>query len=184
MFTFTVIAFAEDDNALSGVGGYLDTGDNSAKQEIREAFGEEDLFNPGKSSSTLGTGKKAAVAVTRDMLPSASKASEVTYSPASVAGKWSLVLTDSIERSANLMLAQADDAIFGRGIMVYGDVTQEVAATGSVSGNKIRLDLLSLNDMNLYRLDMDLSGNLLSGEYAAYSASGNAWSGVAEGNIS
>jgi hypothetical protein len=184
---FAIQACSQDDNAISGVGGYLDTGDNSARQDIIAAFGEEDLFNPGKSKSgsSIGTGKKAPVAVTRDMLPSASRASasDVTHSPASIAGRWSLVLTDSMARSVNLMIAQSDDAIFGRGYMIYGNTTQDVVAVGSVYGTEIGLDLLALKDMNLYRLVLGLEDNLLSGEYMAYSASIAPWSGGVDGNI-
>lgn len=182
---FAIPACSQDDNAISGAGGYLDTGDNSAKQDIRAAFGDEDLFNPGKSksSSSLGTGKKALVTVSRDMLPSAAETPDTASSPASVAGRWSLAITDSMDRSVNLMLAQSDDAIFGRGYMIYGNTTQEVTATGSVSGSEISLDLLALNDMFLYRLELGLEDNLLSGDYTAYSTSVAPWSGEVDGNI-
>jgi hypothetical protein len=181
---FAIQACSQDDMGLSGTGGYLDTSDNSAKKDIRETMGGEGLFNPGKSSSSLGTGKKAAVAVTRDMLPSDAKAADTSSVPASVAGRWSLTLTDGMDRSVNIMLAQSDDAIFGRGYMAYGNTTQEVTATGVVSGNEIGLDLLAINDMNLYRLKLSLDGNLLSGDYVAHSASVAPWTGKAEGSIS
>ena len=154
----------------------------AARQDIRGTMGGEDLFNPGKSSSSLGTGKKAAVAVTRDMLPSDAAAADTASAPASVAGRWSLTLTDSMDRSVNIMLAQSDDAIFGRGYMAYGNTTQDVTATGVVSGNEISLDLLAINDMNLYRLKLNLDGNLLSGDYVAHSASVAPWTGGAEGS--
>jgi hypothetical protein len=178
-----VLASSQDDNAISGVGGYLDTGDNSARQDIKAAFGEESLFNPGKSSSIIGTGKKVPVSVTRDMLPTDENASGAASAPASVAGRWSLAFTDGTAGSASLMLAQSNDALFGRGYMVYGNATQEVTATGSVSGNEISLDVLALNDMFLYRMDLALENNLLSGEYTAYSVSIAPWSGAVKGNI-
>ncbi len=186
MAVFALFAFSacsQDDMGLSGTGGYLDTNDRSAKQDIRETMGGEGLFNPGKTSSTLGTGKKAAVAVTRDMLPSDNEAADTASVPASAAGRWSLTLTDSMDRSVNIMLAQSDDAIFGRGYMVYGNTTQDVTATGVVSDNRISLDLLALSDMNLYRLGLNLEGNLLSGDYVAHSASVAPWTGGAEGSI-
>ncbi len=179
----TIACSQQDDNAISGVGGYLDTGDNSARQDIKAAFGEEDLFNPGKSRSNLGTGKKAAVAVTRDMLPSAAAVKDASIASQNVAGRWSLMLTDSMTRSVNIMLAQSDDAVFGRGYMIYGNATQEVTATGSISGSRISLDLLALKDMNLYRMELNLQDRHLSGDYTAYSASTVSWSGEAEGNI-
>jgi hypothetical protein len=180
---FAIQAYSQDDMGLSGTGGYLDTNDNSAKQDIRSTMGGEDLFNPGKTGSTLGTGKKAAVAVTRDMLPSNAKAADTASVPASVAGRWSLTLTDGMDRFVNVMLAQSGDAIFGRGYMAYENTTQEVTATGTVSGKEVSLDLLAINDMNLYRLKLNLDGNLISGDYVAHSASAVPWTGEVEGSI-
>lgn len=180
---FAIQACSQDDMGLSGTGGYLDTNDNSARQDIRSSMGGEDLFNPGKTSSSLGTGKKAAVAVTRDMLPSDDEAADIASVPASVAGRWSLTLADGMDRSVNIMLAQSNDAIFGRGYIAYGNTTQDVTATGVVSGNEVSLDLLAINDMNLYRLKLNLNGNLLSGDYVAHSASAAPWTGGVEGSI-
>lgn len=174
---------SQDDNSISGAGGYLDTGDNSARQEIQAAFGEEDLFNPGKSSSAIGTDKNAPVVVTRDMLPSAEESSDTLSIPAGVAGKWSLALTGGTAKSVTLMLAQSDDAIFGRGYMICGNSTQDVTATGTISGSQINLDMLALSDMNLYRLELGIVDNLMSGEYTVYSASVAPISGDADGNI-
>ncbi len=184
------VAYSEDDNALSGSGGYLDTSDSSAKQDIKETMGGEGLFNPGQSGSVLGTGKKVPVAVTRDMLPSAAKNAETTTTaataaaPASVAGRLSLILTDNQVRSANLILSQSGDAIFGRGYMIAGNTTQDVSATGSVTGSEVNLDLLTMNDITLFRLDLNISGSALAGDYTAYSATSAPWTGRAEGSLS
>ncbi len=159
----------------------------AARQDIREAMGGEDIFKTGKTGSSLGTaiGKRAPVAVSRDMLPSDSgSGTEAAVSaPSSVAGRWSLILSDMANRSVNIMLAQSDDAIFGRGYMIYGNTTQDVTATGTVSGTEIDIDLLAMNDMNLFRLKLNLDDGLLSGDYVAHSASVAPWTGVVEGNI-
>lgn len=184
------VACSADDNALSGAGGYLDTSDNSAKQDIKETMGGESLFNSGQSGSVLGTGKKVPVAVTRDMLPSAAKNAETATTtataaaPASVAGRLSLTLTDNQVRSTNLILSQSGDAIFGRGYMVAGNTTQDVSATGSVKGSEVDLDLLTMNDITLFRLDLNLSGSALTGDYTAYNATSAPWTGSAEGSLS
>lgn len=162
----------------------------SARQDIREAMGGEDIFKTGKTGTSLGagagTGTKVPVAVSRDMLPSDSGAAAAVASisaPASVAGRWSLALSDSMDRSVEIMLAQSDDAIFGRGYMIYGNTTQDVIAAGTVSGTEIDLDLLAISDMNLYRLELNLDGSVLSGDYVAHSASAAPWTGVVEGSI-
>lgn len=186
----TAVTYSEDDNALSGAGGYLDTSDNSAKQDIKETMGGEGLFNSGQGGSVLGTGKKVPVAVTRDMLPSAAKNAETVTTtataatPVSVAGRLSLTLTDNQVRSANLILSQSGDVIFGRGYMVTGNTTQDVSATGSVTGSAVDLDLLTMNDITLFRLDLNLSGSALAGDYTAYSATSAPWTGRAEGSLS
>ncbi len=159
----------------------------AARQDIREAMGGEDIFKTGKTGSSLGTGSgtKVPVAVSRDMLQSDSgtAAAASASAPASVAGRWSLVLSDSMDRSVSIMLAQSDDAIFGRGYMVYGNTTQDVTATGTVSGTEIDIDLLAINDMNLFRLKLNLDGSVLSGDYVAHSASVAPWTGGVEGSI-
>lgn len=186
----TAMAYSEDDNALSGAGGYLDTSDNSAKQDIKETMGGEGLFNSGQGGSVLGAGKKVPVAVTRDMLPSAAKNAETATTtataaaPSSAAGRLSLTLTDNEVRSANLILSQSGDVIFGRGYIVTGNTTQDVSAAGSVTGSEINLDLLTMNDITLFRLDLNLSGSTLAGDYTAYSATSAPWTGRAEGSFS
>ncbi len=168
--------------------GYLDDTPATAaaaRQDIRNTMGGEDIFKTGKTGTSLGTGTgtKVPVAVSRDMLPSDSKTAVSASAPSNVAGRWSLVLSDSIGRSVAIMLAQSNDAIFGRGYMIYGNTTQDVTATGTVSGTQMELDLLAINDMNLYRLKLNNNGNLLSGDYVAHSASIAPWTGRAEGGI-
>lgn len=159
----------------------------TARQEIRESMGGEDIFKTGKTGTSLGAGSitKVPVAVSRDMLPSDSKTAvaAATSAPSNVAGRWSLILSDSMDRSVAIMLAQSDGAVFGRGYMIYGNTTQDVTATGTVSGTQVDLDLLAINDMNLYRLKLNNNSNLLSGDYVAYSVSIAPWTGRAEGNI-
>lgn len=157
----------------------------AAHQDIRDTMGGEDIFKTGKAGTSLGTGAstKVPVAVSRDMLPSDSKTAVAVSAPSNVAGRWSLVLSDSMDRSVAIMLAQSNDAIFGRGYMTYGNMTQDVTATGTVSGTQIELDLLAINDMNLYRLSLSNSGNQLSGDYVAHSASIAPWTGRAEGSM-
>ncbi len=168
--------------------GYLDDPPATAaaaRQDIRNTMGGEDIFKIGKTGTSLGTGTgtKVPVAVSRDMLPSDSKITVAASAPSNVAGRWSLILSDSTDRSVSIMLAQSDDAIFGRGYMIYGNTTQDVTATGTVSGTQIDLDLLAINDMNLYRLKLNNNSNLLSGDYVAYSSSIAPWTGRAEGSI-
>jgi len=146
----------------------------AAKQDIKETMGGEDLFKSGKSSSgTFGpTGApKASVA------PS-------TSSWASAAGTWHLDLSDSSSRMVDMVLYQSEDALFGKGAMVMEGRTQAVAATGLVSGSEIMLDLLALDDLSLFTLDLSLNGQSVSGGYMAYSPNASPWLGIALGTIS
>jgi hypothetical protein len=67
--------------------------------------------------------------------------------------------------------------------MVAGNTTQDISATGSVTGSEINLDLLAMNDITLFQLDLNLSGSALAGGYTAYSATSAPWTGRAEGSL-
>jgi hypothetical protein len=100
-----------------------------------------------------------------------------------LAGSWHLELKDGISRSVNLSLSQSEDVVFGTGSMTSGNVIQEVAAYGSVAGSKLNLELLSMADINLFKLALDLKMPSASGSYKAFSASNATWTGTATGGV-
>ncbi len=101
----------------------------------------------------------------------------------SPSGKWYLDLQDTEDRVVDLEMYQSSDAVFGRGTIVTESVTQNVTAIGTVSGNKLALDILS-SDLSLFRLALTMSGKSLSGDYHSYSASYVPGHGIAMGKIS
>jgi hypothetical protein len=94
---------------------------------------------------------------------------------ASIAGTWYFELTDSVSRNATLTLLQgADGAVYGKGSIMEGNDTYTAAASGSVTGDKLNLDLVSLEKLSLYRLALTLSGDSATGSYGLFSAASEA----------
>ncbi|HPJ29781.1 MAG TPA: hypothetical protein PLZ42_00135 [Methanothrix sp.] len=58
----------------------------------------------------------------------------------------------------------------------------QAAASGTVVGDRLELDLVSIGPIALYRFDLSLSGDLVSGNYSAYGSDGSSWSGTASGS--
>ncbi len=101
----------------------------------------------------------------------------------SPSNKWYLDLQDTKDRVVDLEMYQSSDAVFGRGTIVVEGVSQNVTAIGTVSGNKLALDILA-SDLSLFRLTLTMSGKSLSGDYHSYSASYVPGHGIAMGKIS
>ena len=79
--------------------------------------------------------------------------------PTSVAGTWSLEIATDTPIYANITLVQSEDAVFGKGKIMDENDTQTAVASGSIKGDMLNLDLVSLEDLRLYRLSMTVSGN-------------------------
>jgi len=62
-----------------------------------------------------------------------------------------------------------------------GGDTQKVSASGLVAADKLGLDVISSGSISLYRLKLNLSGDIASGEYRAFSTNSNPWMGIVEG---
>ncbi|MFZ3149190.1 MAG: hypothetical protein WA137_09120 [Methanothrix sp.] len=165
-----------------------DNGMPENPQAARKLWSEESGINftmPGKLSEN-GTNPKASrsSAKTGEALEyqTASTVISPTTSQASIAaGNWSFQLRDSKNRFLALKLFQLEDAVFGTGNMNDGGDTMKVSASGSVSADKLSLDVISSGTVNLYRLKLNLSGNFAEGEYRAFSTKGDPWTGIAEG---
>ncbi|MFZ0034715.1 MAG: hypothetical protein WAK60_06990, partial [Sedimentisphaerales bacterium] len=100
----------------------------------------------------------------------------------SIPGNWSLKIADVVSRNATLTLFQNGDTVFGKGSIMEDNNTITVAAGGSVNGNKLNLDLITLEKMGLYRLSMTVSGDTVIGSYTAFSTIGSSSSGPANGS--
>jgi hypothetical protein len=115
---------------------------------------------------------------------SATNQSELSPSEPAVAsagGSWSFELNDSSKKYASLALFQNGKYVYGVGNMREGNNTHQVAASGSVQDETMDLDIISLGTISLYKQALHLNGDSASGDYQAFSASGDTWTGSAEG---
>ncbi len=142
--------------------------------------------------------------------PPATEAAEPS-GPSDFSGRWSFAMAESTTRSLNLAFYQTGDLVFGKGILGSSDGSaagaassgdqgiesmidwlnqppsgidsaSQAAASGTVTGNDLKLDLVSLDSIALYRFDLSLTGDLVSGSYAAYGSDGSTWSGTVTGS--
>lgn len=133
------------------------------------------------------------------------------WEPSDFSGRWSFAMDEGIVRSLELALHQTGDLIFGKGVMGPSDgeaagaassedrgiesmidwlnqpasalgTASQAAASGTVVGNGMKLDLVSLDSIALYRFDLTLTGDLVSGGYTAYGSDGSTWSGTVTGS--
>ncbi len=100
---------------------------------------------------------------------------------ASVGGSWSFTLDESTPKEMVLTLFQSGDAVFGTGSINTGDSTLVVAASGLVDSDSMDLDVTSIGTIGLYRIALDMDGDSASGSYDAFAASGETWTGNAQG---
>jgi hypothetical protein len=95
-------------------------------------------------------------------------------------GGWSFDLRDYANKplaSLDLNLFQAGNLVFGKGtIMSFGKQDQAITAYGSIiEGNSMNLAVISLDDVNLFRLVVNNANtNAVSGNFYAYSSKGGA----------
>ncbi len=152
-------------NTLSG-------GANSAKASRDSSIATSDAAQ----DTTAAEPAAAETAPVQSELPAA-----IAAPAAAASGSWSLQLNDNSEKDIILSIFQNGDALFGAGNMKEGNNTLQVAASGSLVGDKMDLDITTLGSISLYRLSLTLSGDSASGDYSAFSASGDAWTGSANG---
>lgn len=102
--------------------------------------------------------------------------------PVTAAGSWSLELNDSTSKIAGLTLFQNGDTIYGTGnVNLDANTTLMAAASGTISGDNLNLDLVSIEKVKLYRISMTLNGDSAAGSYAAFSPGATLVTGTATG---
>ena len=100
----------------------------------------------------------------------------------SIPGNWSLEVVGNVSRNATLILFQNGDTVLGKGsFRENGNNTLTVAVGGSITGNKLDLDLITLEKMGLYRISMTVSGDSAIGNYTAIGTVGSPSTGTAKG---
>jgi hypothetical protein len=149
-------------------------------QDISKTMGS-DIFSPGQQDQ-LGN---ATPVITGKNLPGSIASSQSSQPKArllSPTSTWSLNLHDSLERSVALQMYQSNDVVFGKGTITMGSSLQNATATGTVTGNKLNLDVLS-DDLTLFHLSLTMNGKSLSGDYHGYSVRYVPWKGIAMGKM-
>lgn len=164
-------ALAEDQDPLA-------ENDSGYSEDIKKTMGE-DIFKTGQDSlgnaTPVITGKNQAAATVGGSAASQAR----LISPIS---NWNLTLSDSQDRSVSLQMRQSNDVIFGKGTLSAGASSQGASATGTITGNKVNMDVLT-DDLTLFRLSLTMSGSSLSGDYHGYSPTVVSWKGIAMGRI-
>lgn len=153
---------------------------DEALQDIKNTMGD-DIVRLGQQDQ-LGN---ATPVITGKNLPgsiASSQSSQPKTRLLSPTNTWSLKLMDSQDRSIALQMYQSNDVVFGKGTIAVGSGTQNVMATGTITGNKLNMDVLS-DDLTLFRLSLTMNGKSLSGDYHGYSVSYVPWKGIAMGKI-
>ena len=82
------------------------------------------------------------------------------------AGRWDLRLSDG--RSIYLGLYQSGARFFGRASITLAGSTQGALASGSVSGNKMTVDLVPESGTELYSISLDISRLQVASKYTIY----------------
>lgn len=82
------------------------------------------------------------------------------------AGHWGLQFSDG--RSAYLELYQSGARFFGRGSTILDGSTQGMIASGSISGNKMTIDLVPESGTLLYSISLDTSRLQVASKYTVY----------------
>lgn len=161
-------------NTLSG-------GGNSAKssRDQAEASTADTTEDTTSAAQDTTSSEEATPPVTTELPPS-----QTTSQPAatSLAGSWSFTLNDSVHRDLALTLFQNGTVLFGAGKIREGNNTLDVTVSGAVLVNgTVELDITTMSPITLYKLNLNLNGDMATGDYQASSASGESWKGSAEG---
>jgi hypothetical protein len=111
--------------------------------------------------------------------------SEPAAAAGNVSGSWMFELNDNTLKDMVLTLFQSDEGtVFGTGSMRDGNSTFPVTASGSTDGENLNLDVTTSGSINIYKLVLKASGDSASGDYKAFSADGQSWTGTATGGRS
>lgn len=149
--------------------------DPKASRAEAEAASQEKVKEEGTAAEASAKENASAAAVTTELPPA-------QVALPSMSGSWSFALNDSLPRSMALTLFQKDEQLFGAGKMRVENSTIDAAASGQVfEDGTARLDIITINPIDLYILSLDLNGDVASGSFWAISARAESWTGSFEG---
>jgi hypothetical protein len=168
-------------------GGYVGSGDYG---DIRQYFTDPIFYSPGSSyaSSAPATSEmRKSVDKTKNVAALGSMASKRVTSktaarvpditPADVAGRWHLELSDG--KTMDLDLFQSGARIFGRGSLTSDPTAQGAIASGAVLGSSIILDVVPESGTALYVISLDTNMLNLASSYTIFKAGSVPGSGTA-----
>jgi hypothetical protein len=174
-----------------GYTSYTGTTPWQEREMLRNTSKDTSIFEPipstiaGGGSNPQESRNLAENASQAQKQPEATQASEVpaAESVPTVKGSWSLQLSGESPGNVSIALLQSGNAIFGTGSVSQDKTLSEAAASGSVSGNQMNLDIVKTQKGTaLYRATLTLTGDSASGSYQGFSAAGDTWKGDVTGN--
>jgi len=158
------------------------SGSGANPQEARSSTSTGEALSY-QTASTVSESTVSAGAASSGQAKVALSPEATVSSAASVAGNWSFRLRDSKNRFMALSLFQSESTVLGMGNINDGGDTLKVLVSGSISADKLRLDVITSGIVTLFRLSLNLSSSSASGEYKAFSTKGETWIGTAEGML-
>ena len=109
------------------------------------------------------------------------EASTAQTEMANVQGNWFFALNDSMTRELALTLLQDEGNVYGSGRIREDNSSTDVAVSGTAAGSDLKLNLVSTSPITEYQLNLTVDQDLAAGDYKATTASGESWTGSAEG---
>ena len=160
--------FTGDNRSIDdlGVTRTVNTGSFSSGSPISESSSTE-----SSDTGSFGTGSSGDVQTGQEPINANSGAQTQSQSSvtAAIQGKWSMEFNFGSPPKATLNLFQNQDKVYGTGAIILDPKTNlEVATGGTVIGNQMNLDMISLGNVSLYSISMTVIGNSASGTYTAY----------------
>jgi hypothetical protein len=152
----------------------LTGGGNSAKASRTQAEASSEEAAASTATEETATSANTSSATDTELPPVQPQVTEV-------GGSWYFTLNDSQERDLALILFRKENDVFGAGKIKEGNSTLDVTVSGSVADATLNLNVVSLGTISLYKLKLDLSEDWATGEYQAFSAGSDSWTGSAEG---
>jgi hypothetical protein len=89
-----------------------------------------------------------------------------------VTGTWSLDLNGEAPEQMQLYLIQNEGVIMGRGVVNRGNEPKNATASGSISGDELRIVVMPVGTMDMYEINLSLSA-LSAGRYTVHEADGS-----------
>jgi len=152
----------------------LSGGGNSAKASRDSAQSQNaDTAQDTTTNTAASENANAEVSSGTELPPAAASAS--------VAGLWSFELNDTTQKYAVITILQNGDELSGEGSLREGNDTLKTAISGSLQADKMNLVITTLGTISQYKLALGLSGDSAIGNYTAFSANGDSWTGSADG---